>query len=133
MRIISLLIAGLLLISCSDNSAVSKKLSGSDSLIINFKDISSGRITKSLVTTELKAIKRLQQFVAGKSTEEYKCGYNGSLLFYEKGNLVSDVSFNYAKDCAHFLLSVQEKLVSTKMSNEAADFLVGLEQGKDWY
>ena len=120
--------------ACSgSNSEVSKKLAGSDSLVIDFKDLSSGEVTRSVVTTEPTAIKKIRQFVAGKSTEEYKCGYNGNLIFFEKGHLVSDVSFNYAKGCAQFVLTSGEKVISTKMSNEAADFLTGLEQGKDWY
>lgn len=133
MRLLFFFCTILLLISCSNNSAISKKLSGCDSLIINFTDSSSGAVVRSVETTEITAIKKLRQFVNGKKAEDFKCGYNGNLLFFEKGKLVSDISFNYAEGCRHFLLSVEEKLASTNMSNEAADFLKGLAEGRDWY
>ena len=72
--------------------------------------------------------------VVEKEATGFKCGYNGNLLFFSKGKLISNVSFNYAEEgCKHFILTVNEKLVSTTMSNEAADFLKSLLEGKDWY
>jgi hypothetical protein len=48
--------------------------------------------------------------------------------------LLSEISFNYTEaSCQHFLLSIDSKLVSTAMSDEAADFLKSLADGKDWY
>ena len=64
--------------SCSNNSAISKKLSGCDSLVINFTTA-----IKSVTTTEKKAIKKISQFVNGKKAGEYKCDYTGSLYFFE--------------------------------------------------
>ncbi len=120
--------------SCSNNSAISKKLSDSDSLIINFTAPASDSIVKTVVTTEPKAIKKLIQFVNAKEAEQYKCGYDGELLFFSKGNTVSAVAFKYAEEeCRHFLLDVDGKLQSTKMSNEAVNFLKGLAEGRNWY
>ena len=130
---LSLMIA--IIASCSNSgSAVGKQLSGCDSLVINFTAPQSDAVIKSVATTEEKAIKKLTRFVDGKEAAEFKCGYNGHLLFYSKGKLISNVSFNYADDgCKHFILTVNEKLVSTTMSNEGADFLKSLEEGKNWY
>jgi hypothetical protein len=121
--------------SCSNSgSAVGKQLSGCDSLVINFTVPQSEAVIKSVTTTEEKAIKKLTRFVDGKEAAEFKCGYNGYLLFYFTGKLISNVSFNYADDgCKHFILTANEKLVTTTMSNEAADFLKSLEEGKNWY
>ncbi len=119
--------------SCSENSDVTKKLSGCDSLVINFFEPQSDIISKSVATADEKAINRVSEFVSAKETEAYKCGYSGSLHFYERGKMVSDVSFNYSEGCRHFLLDVKGKLTSTMMSNEAADFLKGLAEGKDSY
>lgn len=85
-------------------------------------------------TTEDKAIKKLIRFTDGKAGEAYKCGYDGNLLFYKKGTLIGDVSFNYSGDgCHHFLQLVDDKLSPTEMSNEAADFLKSLAEGKGWF
>jgi hypothetical protein len=121
-------------ISCSDNSAVSKKLSGSDSLVIRFYAPQSDSVIKLVSTTEKKAINRVSEFVSAKETEPFKCGYDGALLFFEKGKQVSDVSFKYSEPgCRHFLLDAEGKLTSTKMSNEAADFLESLAKGQESY
>ena len=121
------------LISCG-NSEVSQKLSGSDSLVINFYATGSDSILKTVATSEKTAIRRLTEFISSKETEIFKCGYDGNLLFFEKGKPVSDVSFKYKDEsCRHFLIDVKGKLVSTKMNNEAADFLKGLDEGQNTY
>ena len=87
-----------------------------------------------MTTTETKAIKKLVHYVDGKAAKVYKCGYDGNLMFYKKGILLGDMSFNYSVDsCHHFLQLVDDKLNPTAMSNEAADFLRGLAEGKNWY
>ncbi len=133
----NLLFYSLLIIisSCtSSGSAVGDQLSGSDSLVINFNTPQSNTIAKTMNTTEDKAIKKLIRFTDGKAGEAYKCGYDGNLMFYKKGILVGDVSFNYSGDgCHHFIMLLDDKLTPTAMSNEAADFLKSLGEGKGWY
>ena len=135
MRNLSVIAFLIIVISCSGSgSAVSKQLSGSDSLVINFNTPQSNTIAKTLSTTEDKAIKKIIRFTDGKAGEAYKCGYDGNLMFYKKGALVGDVSFNYSGDgCHHFIMLLNDKLTPTAMSNEAADFLKSLSEGKGWY
>jgi hypothetical protein len=55
-------------------------------------------------------------------------------MFYKKGTLIGDVSFNYSGDgCHHFIMLLDDKLTPTVMSNEADDFLKSLGEGKGWY
>lgn len=135
MRIIFLFTTVIILASCrGSDSAVGKQLSGSDSLVINFNTPQTNNIEKTMTTTESKAIKKLMNYVDGKTAEAYKCGYDGNLMFYNKGKLVGDVSFNYSGDgCHHFIMLVNDELAPTAMSNEAADFLKSLAEGKGWY
>ena len=135
MKIFFLVCTIAIITSCSNSgSAVGKQLSGCDSLVVNFTAPQSDSVIKSVITTEEKAIDKLRHFADGKEAAEFKCGYNGHLLFYSKGKLISNVSFNYSDEgCKHFILTVNEKLVTTTMSNEAADFLKSLAEGKDWY
>ena len=122
------------LAACSGGSAVSKQLAGSDSLVINFNEPQTNNIEKTMTTTESKAIKKLAGYVDGKKAEEYKCGYDGNLVFYKDGILLGDVAFNYSGNgCRHFIQSVDGKLSSSIMSNEAADLLKSLAEGKGWY
>jgi hypothetical protein len=122
------------LASCSRNSEAGKQLAGSDSLVINFNSPQSKTIEKTMTTTEGKAIRKLTRYVNSKTAEAYKCGYDGNLMFYKKGTLAGDVSFNYSGDgCHHFIMAIDGKLTPTSMSNEAADFLKSLAEGKGWY
>ena len=125
----------MLFCSCGGpGSVISKQLSGSDSLVIHFNIPQTNNIDKTVTTTENAAIKKLINYVDSKSTEAYKCGYDGNLLFYKKGILQGDVSFNYSGEgCHHFILEVNGKLNPTAMSNEAASFLKSLAEGKSWY
>jgi len=135
MKILCFISAIILLVACSHSgSAINKQLSGSDSLVINFNIPQTNNIEKTLTTTESKAIKKLSGFVDSKTTEAYKCGYDGNLMFYRKGILAGDVAFNYSDDgCHHFILTVSYTLTATTMSNEAADFIKSLADGKGWY
>ena len=123
------------LVACSGNSSViGKQLFGSDSLVINFNIPQTDSIAKTIATTESKAINKLIMYADAKTAEAYKCGYDGNLMFYKNSILVGDVSFNYSGDgCRHFIMLVNDKLTQTSMSNEAADFLKSLAEGKGWY
>jgi len=113
--------------ACGGNQDVSGKLRGSDSLVINFYAPGSETVTESMTTTEEAAIRRLTEFISAKETEVFKCGYDGNLLFFEKGKPVSDVSFKFSDEsCRHFVMDIKGQLVATKMSNQAADFLADL-------
>lgn len=135
MRILSVFAFLIIIISCSDSgSALSKQLAGSDSLVIHFNEPQTTNIAKTVTTTESKAIRKLSNYVDGKAGEAYKCGYDGNLLFYRKGILAGDISFNYSGDgCHHFMMLVNDELAPTIMTNEAANFLKSLAEGKDWY
>ena len=122
------------LYACGPKSAVHKQLSGSDSLVINFNKPQTNEISKTVSTTEKKAINKLVHFIDDKPSTAYKCGYDGNLLFYKKGQLMGDVVFNFSGDgCHHFIQDINGTLTPTAMSNEAADFLKSLSEGKNWY
>ncbi|HUR65353.1 MAG TPA: hypothetical protein VMZ03_03300 [Chitinophagaceae bacterium] len=134
MKAIMLLSLVIVIFSCSGtDSPVSKQLSGADSIAINLNASGSDSIINTIETTEITAIKKLKRFVGGKKAEEYKCGYNGNIEFYGKGALLGDFSFNYNEGCRHFIQLKDDKLSSTAMSNEAADFLKSLSEGKNVY
>ena len=119
--------------SCK-NSDVSKSFSGADSLVIHFKDEQAGTVTRSVEATDSKAIKRVTDFIDVSATEDFKCGYDGKIFFFNKGIQLQEVDFMMKdKTCRHFSFLLEGKLMSTKMNNEAADFFMGLAEGKSWY
>ena len=67
-------------------SAIKQSFSSADSLVIHFKDEQAGVVTKTVQTTESKAINRMIDFIDAKETEQFKCGYDGKMFFYYKGS-----------------------------------------------
>jgi len=123
----------LLLASCS-GSAIGKKLKGCDSLVITFNAPNSDSVIKEVSTTETKAIQKLARFIDAKPSEQFKCGYDGNMIFFKAGHQVLPVVFKFSEEgCRHFLFDLDNKLMSTEMSNEAVHFLESLAEGRNWY
>ena len=119
--------------SCKQ-SAIKQSFSSADSLVIHFKDEQAGIVTKTVQTTESKAMGRMIEFIDTKETEQFKCGYDGKMFFYHNGQEIQEVDFKMKNDsCNHFAFLLNGNLISTKMSGEAIDFLNALEQGMPIY
>ena len=115
-------------------SAVKKSFSSADSLVIHFKDEQAGVVTKTVQTAESKAIHRIIDFIDAGETQAFNCGYDGKMFFYNKGTQVQEVDFKMKNDsCNHFAFRLNGKLVTTRMKNEAVDFLEALESGMPYY
>jgi hypothetical protein len=115
-------------------SAIKQSFSNADSLVIHFKDEQAGIVTKTVQTTESNAMNRMIDFIDAKGTEQFKCGYDGKMFFYHKGQKIQEVDFKMKVDsCNHFAFLLNGNLLSTKMSGEAIDFLNALEQGMPIY
>jgi hypothetical protein len=134
MKAIFSVIVAVSLFSCGNPSAISKKLSGSDSLVITFNVADGDSVLNIVSTTEKNAIRKISGFLDGKSTGQDQCGYDGNMKFYKNGSQVLPVIFKYSNDsCRQFLFEVDNKVMSTKMSNEAVEFLKSLVEGRGWY
>jgi hypothetical protein len=130
MKIIFLYTLLLLLASCGGGSAISKKLATCDSLVITFNYGMSDSVIKTVSTTEKKALTKVAGFLSGKKTEQFKCGYDGNIVFYKKGQILLPLVFKYTEEgCRHFLFDMDNKVMSTEMSNEAVDFFKSLLAG----
>jgi len=130
-----LLVALTSILYCScRQSAIKQSFSSADSLVIHFKDEQAGVVTKTVQTAESKAINRMIDFIDAKETEQFNCGYDGKMFFYNKGQKIQEVDFKMKNDsCNHFFFLLNENRMSTKMSGEAIDFLNALEQGMPIY
>ena len=126
-------LTSILFCSCKQ-SAIRQNFSSADSLVIHFKDEQAGVVTKTVQTAESKAINRMIEFIDARETEQFKCGYDGKMFFYTKGQKMQEVDFKMKNDsCNHFAFLLNGNLISTKMSGEAIDFLNALEQGMPIY
>lgn len=128
------IILTLLAFTACKESAISKKLSKADKVEVRFTVSGSDIIEKIVTTDNENAIKKMIQLLDNSSAPQYKCGYDGQLIFFEKGKQLQTIDFrNTDKDCRHFSYMLDGKIVSTKMSNEANDLLTSLKQGKNFY
>lgn len=133
MRITVVLLVITVMASCS-SSAIGKKLKGCDSLVVTFNVPDSDSVVNVVSTTETTAIQKLARFLDGKPAEQNKCGYDGNMVFFKGGKQVLPVVFKYSEEgCRHFLFDLDNKVVTSQMSNEAANFLKSLAEGKDSY
>ena len=133
MKYLFFIFLSLAIVSCKQ-SAVKQSFSSADSLVIHFKNEQAGVITKTVQTAESKAINRVIEFIDGKEAKASDCGYDGKMFFYKNGSRVQEVDFKITNDtCNHFAFKLNDKLMSTKVSNEAVDFLNALEQGLPTY
>ena len=122
------------LFSSCQHSAIKQNFSSADSLVIHFKDEQAGIVTKTVQTTESKAMGRMIEFIDTKETEQFKCGYDGKMFFYHNGQEIQEVDFKMKNDsCNHFAFLLNGKLMKTKMNSEAVDFLDALEKGMPYY
>lgn len=121
------------LCSCQQ-SAVKQSFSHADSLVIHFKDEQAGIVTKTVQTTEPKAITRIIDFLDARQTQAHDCGYDGKMFFYKKGSRIQEVDFKMRNNsCNHFAFKLNEILIRTRISNEAVDFFDALEKGMPYY
>lgn len=121
-----------LLISCKP-SGTEGLLAGADSLVITFNVPGSDSVLTTVSTTEKKAIRKLAGFMDGKERGKPGCGFGGNMIFYVQNRQLLPVVFHYDKDCRYFMYEKEQKLLYTEMSDEAADFLKSLAEGKNWY
>jgi hypothetical protein len=113
---------------------VGPELSGSDSLVVQFNIPGTDTISNILNATDRNAINELIGFIDSKNALARKCRYDGNLMFYKKGNLTGDVSFNYTADsCRQFIMELNGELIRSQMSNKAADFLRSLSEQQKGY
>jgi hypothetical protein len=107
-----------------------KKLSGCDSLAVNFNRPGQDLIENSLQTVERKAIREISGYVGAVSSKKTDCVPEGNMMFYKKGILQADISFHYSSDsCRCFIETENGELRYFEMNHTAVDFFRNLSSG----
>lgn len=75
-------------------------------------------------------INELANVIASKkSSDNFNCGYDGSLHFFKMNRVIQDIDFKMNDaDCMHFSFSQDGKLTATKLSQEAKHLLESLKK-----
>jgi hypothetical protein len=117
----------LALVACNDtNKAFMEKVADADSMAINYYrgDGRMDTVVSVKILKDKQQITQLSDFIGGKSTDNYKCGYDGSLHYFKKGAVLQDVDFRmHDVQCMHFSFSLNGQLYATTLSPEARQLL----------
>ena len=121
----------LTLTSCYQ-SRFTEKLKECDSVSIVFTD-ENQMVIKQVETTKKAAINQLAEYIDNSIIEKNQCHLGGRIIFFQSGIAIEQVEFNTSGNCRYFTRISEGKLISTKMSEEAASFLESIKEGKDYY
>lgn len=111
------------------NQAFITKVADADSVAINYYR-GDGRMDSVVAVKIVKdkvQMGQLTAFVGGKGTDQYKCGYDGSLHYFKRGVVLQDVDFRMNDvQCMHFSFSLNGQLYATSLPPEARQLLESL-------
>jgi len=129
LRSLLFLSASVLFFSCKSSTGIKESVSDSDSAAINFYkgDGNMDTVVHVAILRNKKEIENLANFIESGATENFKCGYDGSLHFFKNNAVTKDIDFRMNDAaCMHFSFILKGKLYSTKLSPTAKEFLQSL-------
>lgn len=113
--------------SCNNKiEAIVERLAVADSAAINFYkgDGNIDSVVAVKIIRDKKQLEQLTGFISSGSTDNAKCGYDGSIHFFKNNIVLQDIDFRMNDaNCMYFRLSVEGKLYRTKLSAAAKEFL----------
>lgn len=127
MKTILALLLALALFACNNtNKVFIEKVTDADSVAINYYT-GDGRMDTVVAVKVLRSkeqMAQLTQFIGKKATDQYKCGYDGSLHYFKRGVVLQDVDFRMNDvQCMHFSFLLNGQHYSTALSAEARQLL----------
>ncbi len=121
------LLAVIVLFSCNNtNTAFIQKVKDADSIAINYYkgDGSMDTVAAVKIVKDKQQIEKFTRFIASAGTENFKCGYDGSLHYFKKGMVLQDVDFRMNDvQCMHFSFMLNGELFATTLKAEAKQLL----------
>ncbi|HMK03373.1 MAG TPA: hypothetical protein VK489_04245 [Ferruginibacter sp.] len=112
--------------SCTKPTGIKEVVLGADSVAVSFfkGDGSIDPVVKVTILRERKDLEKLSGYMESGRTQNFKCGYDGSLHFFKKDIVLKEVDFRMNDaDCMHFSFLLEGKLYNTSLSAEAKQFL----------
>ena len=124
------LIIIILFTSCKNAvTQLTAKVVDSDSMAINYfkGDGSMDTVVAVKIIRNKSQVNQLAKMAGGNVTDNFKCGYDGSIHFFKTGKVIQDIDFRM-KDvqCMYFSFMLEGKLYATSLSPEAKQLLENL-------
>lgn len=114
------------LFSCTKPTGIKNVIAGADSVAINYfkGDGTADTVTNMVMLKDKSQINKLAGYVEATKTEQYKCGYDGSIHIFKRDVVLQDINFSVNDvQCMHFSFVLNNKLFSTILSAEALQFI----------
>lgn len=130
MKYLAAILISLSFISCTQSvTKLSAKIADSDSMAINYfkGDGSMDTVIAVKIISKKAQINQLAKMAGGHTTDNYKCGYDGSAHFFKMGKVIQDIDFRMNDvQCMHFSFMLDGKFYATDLSPEAKQLLISL-------
>jgi hypothetical protein len=128
-----LLLLNVLIVTAScthSNDAISKRISNSDSVAINYfkGDGTMDTVVAVTIIRDRKIIHQLSNFISENKTEmNYACGLDGSLHFFKMNKVVQDINFGMnTTGCSYFSFVLNGKSQATSLSVAAKELITAV-------
>jgi hypothetical protein len=116
----------LFLFACNQPTGIKEVIASTDSVAINYfkGNGSMDTVVNMIMLKDKNEINKLADYIEIGTTQNYKCGYDGSLHFFKRDMVIQDIDFRINDvQCMHFSFTIAGKLFSTTLSPEAKQFL----------
>jgi hypothetical protein len=103
-----------------------QKLQSADKVKISFHKLQEGRVHKGYKTLVLRGNKLtlIRRGILSSSAPQYKCSYNGSMIFYRHSKALHAEPMSFNVTCpGHIVYTYQGELYSLKLSPKLKSFL----------
>ena len=132
MKFLAIVICCIILVSCKESvPQLTAAITNADSLAINYfkGDGSMDSVVAVKIIADKNKMNQLAKLAGGSTTENFNCGFDGSLHFFKNNQVIQDIQFRMNDAaCAHFSFKLQGKLYSIALSAEAKDLLLSLKK-----
>jgi hypothetical protein len=130
MKYFTLIIIAILFTSCKNAvTQLTAKIIDADSMAINYfkGDGSMDTVVAVKIIRNKEQVNQLAKMAGGTITDNFKCGYDGSLHFFKMSKVIQDIDFRMNDvQCMHFSFMLEGKLYATALSPEAKQLLESL-------
>jgi hypothetical protein len=116
----------IIFIACTNPTGIKNIAVGADSVAINYfkGNGSMDTVINMIMLKDKNEMNKLADYIEAGTTQNYKCGYDGSLHFFKRDVVIQDIDFRMNDvQCMHFSFMLAGKLFSTTLSPEAKQFL----------
>jgi hypothetical protein len=115
-----------LFFSCTHPTGLKELVNNADSVAINYfkGNGSADSVVNMVMLRDNPSVRQLANFIESHKTEDFKCGYDGSIHFFKNNVVLKDVDFRMNDvQCMHFSFLMNGKIYSTKLSAGAKQFM----------